>query len=518
LTAPDSYHSDSVSDSLDAWTTSWKDDNLDFQTQKLEDISKQIDSAAPRDAFLGVVDFADLLSGWTRSPSQHISTQGKGAPNAILVIINQSANALQGILGDILRGQVGSLIDFDAVKREMERRLRQFVPTRQTLTYDLDVALQEFPKGDSAIFLPGDSRLTLRSRASIDLLNPGGRPDIAANGLIGPFSVKLLGGFMDIVTLSFDGARFGTDTGGRLKANVVGVKLGEAVEFLQQLSSFFAFGENGFYLRVLFDPPGIEAGYAMPPMGFALGVLGISNISLNAGVLIPFTDAPAMFTVGVSSPERPFLINAAVYGGGGHLKLYASAQGIVGFEASFEAGAVVSFIIGVLQGQGRVTFGVFLRSFKAGGNTVSTIEGMVTAAGAASIAMFAIAAMLQVRAGQMADGSMQGTATFTFSFSVGLTSIDFRVTARHQMGKGFAMASGGPVSVIDGDTVLAGDQPLVVALGDESAIQTDAGFGAGGKPGATLISNVVCKGEDYEAYDAYFRPESSYIVDVWNYV
>ena len=209
------------------------------------------------------------------------------------------------------------------------------------------------------------------------MCSTAGRRKSAASGELGPFSVKILGGFLDIVTLSFDGAKFGSETGGKLKANVVGVQLGEAVSFLQAVSSFFSFGANGFYLSALFDPPGIEAGYRMPPCGFALGVLGISNISLNAAAILPFDGSPALFKVGLSRPEAPFLINVAVYGGGGHLALYSSSQGIIGFEASFEFGAVVSFAIGPLTGNARITVGVFLRSFKdtATDRNLSTIEG-----------------------------------------------------------------------------------------------------------------------------------------------
>ena len=140
---------------------------------------------------------------------------------------------------------------------------------------------------------PG-SRLTLKARTVIDVLN-GGTPQVSASGELGPFSVKILGEvFLDIVTLSFDGAKFGSETGGKLKANVVDVQLGEAVSFLQAVSSFFSFGANGFYLSALFDPPGIEAGYRMPPCGFALGVLGISNISLNAAAICRSTVAGAV--------------------------------------------------------------------------------------------------------------------------------------------------------------------------------------------------------------------------------
>jgi hypothetical protein len=303
---------------------------------------------------------------------------------------------------------------------------------------------------------------------------------------------------------------------------VVDVQLGEAVSFLQAVSSFFSFGANGFYLSVLFDPPGIEAGYRMPPCGFALGVLGISNISLNAAAILPFDGSPALFKVGLSRPESPFLINVAVYGGGGHLALYSSAQGIIGFESSFEFGAVVAFAIGPLTGNARITVGIFLRSFKSGDKTLSTIEGYTTVAGSASISIFRFSAMLQVRVGQQPNGEMVGTAIFTFSFSMGIKDIEFRVTARKSMGKGY---SSNPNIGDAGDIIDPSRKLIQLAANLPShPVASDVGGGPHSLPAwpgktqcdgedgkkeceisvAYLHYHAVCKGEDYKQYQSYF--------------
>jgi len=474
----------------------------------------------PGDKLGPLVQLFDLVGSWKATTYEPLPVPPPPVrgPNAVLFIANQAKDVLAGLLRDVLKGDLGKIIDFAAIKSDVERRLRDLIPSKVTLAYDFDTELQEV----AGIFLPEDgSRLTLKARTVIDVLN-GGSPQVSASGELGPFAVNILGGFLDIVTLSFDGAKFGSETGGKLKANVVDVQLGEAVSFLQAVSSFFSFGANGFYLSALFDPPGIEAGYRMPPCGFALGVLGISNISLNAAAILPFDGTPALFKVGLSRPESPFLINVAVYGGGGHLALYATSQGIVGFESSFEFGAVVAFAIGPLTGNARITVGVFLRSFKSANGTLTTIEGYTTVAGSASISIFRFSAMLQVRVGQQPNGEMVGTAIFTFSFSMGIKDIEFRVTARKSMGKGYSSNQ----QISDAGDIIDPSRKLIRLAGDlpSHTVVSDAGRGPHSLPAwpgktqcdaedgkkecevsvAYLHYHAVCKGEDYKQYQSYF--------------
>ncbi|UPT91418.1 hypothetical protein HAP41_0000022325 [Bradyrhizobium barranii subsp. apii] len=467
-----------------------------------------------------VVKLFGLIGSWNTSAYEIVQPPKAPVrgPNSVLFIADQAKNVVAGLLRDVLKGDLGKIIDFAAIKADVERRLRELIPSKVTLAYDFDTELQDV----GGIFLPEDgSRLTLKARTVIDVLN-GGSPQVTASGELGPFSVNILGGFLDIVTLSFDGAKFGSETGGKLKANVIDVQLGEAVSFLQAVSSFFSFGANGFYLSALFDPPGIEAGYRMPPCGFALGVLGISNISLNAAAILPFDGSPALFKVGLSRPESPFLINVAVYGGGGHLALYSTSQGIIGFESSFEFGAVVAFAIGPLTGNARITVGIFLRSFRSGDSTLSTIEGYTTVAGSASISIFRFSAMLQVRVGQQPNGEMVGTAIFTFSFSMGIKDIEFRVTARKNMGKGY---SSNP-QIGDAGDIIDPSRKLIQLAGNVPPYPVASDVGGGphsipvsaskmdcdgedkkkqcDKPIAHLHYHAVCKGEDYKQYQSYF--------------
>jgi hypothetical protein len=487
-------------------------DGLAKQTKLLSDSA--ITLSAPASSDLQKLAAAEkvlaLFRSWDPAVQPRFDandSDGKG-PIAPLFIVRNLARTLEDLLKEVLRANIVSIIDFGAIKLDIERELKQLIPARITLAYDLDTKIAAL----KPIFEPDTgTRLTLKARTVIDLLE-GGSPKVSSSGELGPFKLRLIGTDFDIVTLSFDGARFGSETGGKFKTNIVAVELGKMVEFLQQVSSFLSFGSNGFYIRALFSPPGIEAGYLMPPMGFALGVIGISNISLTASCILPFDGTEAMMKVGVSTAEVPFLINVGVYGGGGHLALYASPAGIIGFEASFEFGAVVAFNIGPLSGTGRVTTGIFLRTFKKDKQTLSTVEGLVSAGGQASLAMFRFAALLQIRVGQQPGGNCVGTAIFTFSFSLGIRDITFRIVGRKAWGKGFK----GDPGLAWNDLPGGGPRIMLAANGSNADIlQLFAADPPVMHDPPRLVSRAVCKGANYRVYRSYFSEVAPWRPQVW---
>ena len=58
---------------------------------------------------------------------------------------------------------------------------------------------------------------------------------------------------------------------------------------VQELESFFGPSDGaGFFVQPHFGPLGIEAGYGLSLPIISLADVSFSNISLNAGVVIPF--------------------------------------------------------------------------------------------------------------------------------------------------------------------------------------------------------------------------------------
>ncbi len=491
-----------------------KNDELAFQANLVVALAQK----PPAEA---ATNLLALATAWSSTPKEQCTTpHNPQGPNAILIVLDQVTSAVD----TLMRRDFSKLIDLGIIRKAVEDKLKQLVPSRITLGYDLDIPLSAFP--DDPIFIPAgedenlfpgapDTRLTLRARTVIDLLDPG-PPRVDLSGRIGPFAVRLIGKSFDVVTLIFDGARYGNDTGGKFTTNITGVELGEMVAFLDQFSQYFSFGASGFYVSVRYDLPGIEAGYRMPPINLLLGGLNIANLSLNASVILPFSAGRALFKVGLSRPESPFSITVGPYGGAGHLALYADAKGIIGFTASMEFGAIVPFTFGPLSGRGQVTAGVYIRSMKvvdAGGKEtrISTIEGVFTAAGSANIACFRISAMLQVRVGQQPSGGVAGSAVFTFSFSLGIKDIEFRFVIAKTESKGYGGGgmSGGASAALDDRYTLPGpDGTILVAdLSSDLPFPRDRLVRALPGPasrGPRLTARVPAEEDDADGYNRLF--------------
>ncbi|MGO6754572.1 hypothetical protein ACCT00_31500 [Rhizobium ruizarguesonis] len=502
------------------------EDQLAAQTEELRRWAKTIaEQPADSNEFLTAAnDFFKRVENWKIAGAGETTVCKVGAadgPNAVVMIFKQVTEAVE----TVVRGDFGRLVDIAAVRREVEAKLREMVPTRLTLAYDLDVDLkQSDPLG---IFIPNfedttdtlvaenfnsefaPAKLTLKARTYIDLLKPA-PPKVDVSGSLGAFKVKLIGGKFDVLTLQFDGARFGSETGGKLKTNIIDFQLGKMVEFLDSISQYVSFGESGFFLSLRYDLPGIEAGYRMPPIYLTLGALNISNVSLNASCILPFSEGTAIFKVGLSRPEAPFSITSTIFGGCGHLALYASPSGIIGFSASLEFGAIVDFKLGPVTGRGQITAGVYIRSIDMGDKRVSTIEGVFTAAGSAKIAMFSIMAMLQVRVGQQASGGVAGIAIFVFSFSLGIKDIEFRFVIAKQEKKGFGgggLSPGGQNGSMEPPTRFGalGIDPMTTGAttGEESDADDN-------RP--RISSETACKCENFAGYMQYFSDEHPWIL------
>src|SRR5581483_11217242 len=109
---------------------------------------------------------------------------------------------------------------------------------------------------------------------------------------------------------------------------------------------------NGPYIIANIYPPGVEAGFRYNVDRITLGELIFLNLDLNVSMLLPFDDRGAEFKFTFASRDKPFMILALPYFGGGFFALTATAKGIASFEISLEFGAAVDFTFGPLGGQG----------------------------------------------------------------------------------------------------------------------------------------------------------------------
>lgn len=392
-------------------------------------------------------------------------------------------------LVQVLRGNLVAVIDIQAGRRLVEERIKSLIPAKVTTRFDLDVPLGDVGK---LVQFPdkADNNLTLHARAEIDLLKPA-TPTFAVEGRVPTMVVNLLPVF-DVASLSFQPTSFraGTGRSADFTVNIQSVKLGEKVKFLEPLSAFLGAPEDGsgFYIRPATERLGIVAGYglALPP--FTIGNLGFSNVSLNCACDLPFGPADARFLISIGSRDAPFVIAAAPYAGAGYVGLVANAQGIVGFEASLEYGGGGVFAFGPLKGEGRITVGIYIRQIEG----FTELYGLFYCGGSARIACFSASSSFLVRLSQ-SGGSLQGEATYTFSFSLGFAKARFQIRVWKKETNGGKQENARQTAL--------GDRRVRFALEGNAPVKLPK---ARSPYKVRLENRATCQGENWGTYASYF--------------
>jgi hypothetical protein len=382
--------------------------------------------------------------------------------------IAQLARLVGKIVELVASGNAASVfINIGTLENVLKNAVKSFVPTTVELRYDFDAPLSDFPSSnpiftmDRASYATSKeikydevpeypkSDLVLSTRVSIDLM--AAQRVVKADGRIRPFTLNLLGSF-DLIGISFGGAHFQAAPGERVAfdTTITGVRIGAMLEFLTRIQSYFSSGKgNGLYYDLQFLPPALEIGYRFNQPLISIGAMMLLNVGFRVGARLPLDDRQAEFFAQLSSREYPLLIVMTPYGGGGFFGLRATARGIVSFEIQLEFGFVGALAFGPLEGNARATAGIYL--FQGEGTRV--LEGFFHALGEGHIACFGVGVNIEIRMRQESDGAMEGTARYSFSFSVGFFEIEFEVEAhrRQENGGGGGAKKGGQ----DARTLLA---------------------------------------------------------------
>ncbi len=463
-------------------------DALAREARDVHHVAKLAGSNTPSDLWAAQAEIAALSDRWKKGSA-----------------IQRLAGQLAAAGETLLRGDLVRILDLTGYARRIEARLKELIPAELALAYSLDARLNKIPAQGAPLFKPeGDKSLRLRSRVTINLLKTGAtrsaNPEMSVQASLDPFSIHLFGA-MDIVTLKFGGASFSStgDGGSDFKVKFDGIELGREAEFLKKLESYLKPRDgNGPYVVPMSQRPGIEAGYGLKLGTISIGTVSFLNVSLNASCELPFDRSDALFRIAIGRRDAPFMISAAPYGGGGFLALVANAKRIVGLEGSFEFGGVGAFSFGPLSGEGRITLGFYLEEGAAG----RCVSGFFFAGGSASLACFAISAALSVEMTKKPGGPMQGSATFSFSFSVGLGEITYAVTVQRNEGAALGEGGGQQQALLPRPPVqlahLDADDALRLAA-ESLRIQT--------APRNRLVSVVTPQARNWKGYLEHFDPQ-----------
>jgi hypothetical protein len=437
------------------------------------------------------VNMARLMAAWTR-PAEDAQSS---APR---IIINNVARIAQ----NLFNGNILAVLDLGAYREQMEDAIASLIPTRARLSYDFSSTVQSRSDRD-AIFQPQQGApFGVQVRASVDLLNPQ-HNEFLAHGELGPFDIKLIGGLVDALRLKFGGAAFELKAGEKARFDVIyrGFEIGKDLDFTKPIEPFLSPKDgSGIFIQPLERAPGIEAGYGINLQTISVGAASFFNVILGISAELPFDSSDALFKVSLGRALSPFTTAVGVFAGSGYFAVFAAADGVRGFEASFEFGGGGSIGFGCLTAQARIQVGVYVRVLRVNGHNTTTIAGTFFAGGSASIWIFHFATSLSVRLGKEDGGAMYGEATFSFSFSLGIVSYNYSVTAFRReapVGTGSGQKSArnnAPEPV----------RPLRVAMLNESNVLSDAG-----PPLAQILSMHATKKQKRAKGSGSSRPPDS---------
>jgi hypothetical protein len=194
----------------------------------------------------------------------------------------------------------------------------------------------------------------------------------------------------ELIRVSFKSLKFG---GGSGKKADVKVEMAEddsilflgPLSFVNQLQNLIP--SNGFadgpYMKL--SPAGVKAGFDLAIPSVEVGVCTIANMTLGAGVHLPFTGAPLTLSFNFCKREAPFLLTVSAFGGGGYFLMKTSVKGFVGMEAAFEFGAALSMNFGVASGGVSVMGGFYFSMEIVDDHTETILTGYIRFNGYLSI-------------------------------------------------------------------------------------------------------------------------------------
>ena len=175
---------------------------------------------------------------------------------------------------------------------------------------------------------------------------------------------------IDIVPLlkvNFNYLEFKAGTGTKTDVKV-DMNLDNPIEFkgalsfvnsLQNVIPSGGFSDDGPYVDL--QPTGVKAGFNISIPNIEVGVCMITNLSLGAYVMLPFTGAPLTLGFNFCTRENPFLLTISAFGGGGYFLMITTLEGIQSMEAAFEFGAAMSMNVGVASGSVSVMGGFYFK-------------------------------------------------------------------------------------------------------------------------------------------------------------
>lgn len=256
-------------------------------------------------------------------------------------------------------------------------------------------------------------------------------------------------GLLQAVFLNFKEFGFEAKSGAKTDVTVkldpdTPLQFGGDLQFVEELRKIIPPDLFGDGPSLDLTPTSVRAGFsfALPPV--SVGVFALKDVSLGAGLTLPFFDGKPSFDFNVSERPHPFLLSVGIFGGGGFFHLQLDTAGLKLVEAAFEFGATASVDLGVASGGVFIMAGIYFRlERKEPSNDLApTLSGYLRMGGYLSV-LGLIKVSLEFNLSFTYDGVTEkayGRATLTVKVEIVFFSTSVEVTVE----KAFGGQSGDP--------------------------------------------------------------------------
>jgi hypothetical protein len=380
---------------------------------------------------------------------------GLAAPNMDVTGLSQHLGPVAGILEDLNKGEFNPMTFFpDDAKLLGVIKIKDIIEAVASGAFDENLFKSRFPKITSKRnptsvittldwstkvkkcdpFLPNiDNETKLDIHSTIEKKLDGSEPSYHVNGNLNDFDINFAGA----IGVGFKSLSFVAKKGEKLDVNaeIKKVLFLGPLEFVNILSQYLPSSSSSLSPGFS-DPPsldvtseGVTVGYTMGLPPIAVGVFSLQNISLSAGLSLPFVDKPANLSFAFSERHHPFLLTVSLFAGGGFFGIVLRPDGIQMIEAALEFGGNISIDIGVASGGVYVMAGIYFKYDDTASDPKVTLTGYFRCGGGLEVlGIISISVEFYLGLSYGPNNKVWGQATLTvkvevlfFSKSVDLT-------------------------------------------------------------------------------------------------
>lgn len=307
--------------------------------------------------------------------------------------------------------------------------------TKPPTALDTTLKWQPTVKADPlGLFKPNNSKLLITAEIMVPIAQPS-QPTYKIHGELNNFELVLFGDAAQFIGITFTSLTFDSGTGVKtsIQPKIDKVTFLGPLTFIQDLEQLLA-SIGGPSIDV--SASGIMASYSLALPDVTVGVFSLSNLSINAGLNIPFDGSPVRVRFGLCTQDNPFLLTVWIFGGGGYFSLALGADGIEELQVELEFGVACSIDLGVASGGVSIMAGIYF-SLQTTPSKQVQLTGFLRADGNLSIlGIISLSMEFYLALTYLDPGQAYGEATVKLSISVLFFSVSVSATMRKTLGGG----------------------------------------------------------------------------------